>query len=298
MPRWRGRADAPVRQKLSVGRGWCNDHGKAAAYCTATQGLSVLSRDERNSISDAQASRNYHMSLLSEELEKGGWIPLVCVVEGEAVYVVPRLRKVVKPFSLEDIMEELGSLSSLPTDSERGITEIVTEHILRNYTEHVPCGGRLTRKVSDQVRDTARPLSQRATLQKVMELDNRIAELRAPFRAQRKPHQKAKRLLEADVMQNLGTREETVLTQSGPFVLRCRTHTRPSKFSVRDIAAAVKDATSHFVEGHSLDDRASASTVHAVQCEEFVDLLKSHLVQSSESAREPETKTKLQCVRG
>ena len=270
---------------------------KAVAYCTASQGLSALSRDERSSISDAVASRNYHLAALGEELEKHGWGPCSLTVNGEPVYVVARTRKVMKPFLLEDILVEVSSLGSLVVDGERSITDAITEHILRKYTEHVPCGARVTRKVPDAVRERCRALSNRTALEKVLELDERIAALKAPFKAMRKPHQKTKRLLESEVMENLGRQEATVDTPGGAFVLKCRTHTRPATFSAREIAAAVKEAAGSFVEGHSLDDRASTSTVDAVKCDEFADLLKTHLVQTAESAQEPQSQTKLQCVR-
>ena len=271
---------------------------KAVAYCTASQGLSTLSRTERNAIADAQSARAYHIQTLSDELKAANWSPKQSTIGDAPMFVVPRTRKVVAQFTLEDILHDLHStMHSVTENSERSIDELVAEHILQKYTEHVPCGARLTRKVSDDERAIAQPLTNTAALEKVVELDERLRALRQPFKDQRKPHQKTKRLLETEVMQNIGENEQTVNTGDGSFVLKCRTQRRPGKFSAREITRAVKEATSEFVEGHSLDDNASHATVAAMSCDEFVTLLASHLTQTASDAMEEETKVKLQCVR-
>lgn len=271
---------------------------KAAAYCTATQGLSALARDERNAIADTQSARTYHLQVLADELEASGWTPKVGTFGDGPMFVLPRNRKVVAPFTLEEVLADLqATMQSVSEDGERSVDDMIAETILQKYTEQVPCGARLARKVSEDVRISAQPLINASALQKVVELDERLKTLRQPFKEQRKPHQQTKRLLEPDVMQTLGESERTVSTGGGSFVLKCRTHRRPGKFSAKELARAVKDATAEFVEGHSLDDVASRATVNAVKCDEFVTLLSGHLTHTASDALEAETKVKLQCVR-
>lgn len=272
---------------------------KAIAYCTATQGLGILLRDERNIVADAQSARTYHMQALTDELKASNWTPKIGAVGDAPIYVLPRTRKVVAPFTLKEVLGDLqATIAEMTEDSERSIDEVVAELILQKYTQHIACGVRIVRKVSNEVREAARPVSNALALEKVVELDERLKTLRQPFKDKRKSHQKTKRLLEPDVMQTIGDIEQSVTTSDGSFVLKCRTHRRPGKFSAKELTRAVKDATVEFVEGHSLDDVASRATVHAVRCNEFVAILSNHLSQTADDALEDDAKVKLQCVRG
>lgn len=270
---------------------------KAIAYCAASQTIADLAREERGRISDKQTSRNYHMQLVADELKQRGWTPLRALVSGDSVFVLPRMRKAYKPFTLEDVLARTHLIGSLESDGERPIEEVLAEFILSEITEEVPCGARIARKVAEHVQHAAQPLRAVDALQRVLELDDELKQLREPFRTSRKPHQKTKRLLETDLMQAVGEREQSVDTSGGSYKLRCRARTTDGKFTAKDVARAVKTVSALFVEDHSLDEHATAPTVTAVKSADFTELLRKQLTEAADEAMEPTSKTTLQCVR-
>lgn len=270
---------------------------QAVAYCTASQTLSDLSREERSRIDDKQATRNYHMQLLTDELKQRDWTPLRADVNGEALFVLPRIRKAYKPFTLDDLLARTHMIGSLSADNDRSIDEVVADFVLAEYTEEVPCGARIVRKVGESVQRASESLHATEALQRVVELDDELKQLREPYRTSRKPHQKTKRLLEAELIQAMGDREESVDTTDGSYRLRCRMRTKEGTFSAKDVARAVKAASAHFVEGCSLEERASSQTVSACQSEDFTSLLRKQLTDAAEEASEASSKNTLQCVR-
>jgi hypothetical protein len=270
---------------------------KAVAYCAASHTLSELAREERARIGDKQATRNYHMQALSDELKQRAWAPLRADVNGETVFVIARVRKVYKPFTLDDVLARTHLIGSLTADSERSIDDVVAEFVLSEFTDEVPCGARITRKVGESVQRASEPLRTNDALRRVLELDEELKQLREPYRTSRKPHQKTKRLLETDLLQAVGDREESVDTTEGSYKLKCRAQTKEAKFSAKDVARAVKAASASFVEDHSLDERASSQTVSACQSEDFTSMLRKQLSEAAEETGETTSKSTLQCVR-
>lgn len=255
-------------------------------------------------VMDTHASRNYHLQILADELKARSWKPLHCSVNGKAVYVVARIRKAFKPFTLEGILQRTTALGSMSADGDKTIDEVVNEFILREYTELIPCGAHITRKVSSIEQQTAQPLTDRAALERVLELDAELKALRQSFRKSQKPHEKTKLLLEPDAMQAVGGTERDIATaggrrelkwEGGQYKLQCRTRTSGGDYQDarhqdgniplrKAICRAIKMATEAFVEDHSLDHRASASTVHAMQGVEFGELLRQRLSESADDA--------------
>lgn len=269
----------------------------ATAYCDAVHTLTELSRNEKSVIADTVSRRDYHMQALTDELKARSWVPLKGIVDGAVFYIVPRLKKIVRPFTVDDILTRATNFQTIACDDERSIRDAIVDLLTEGIVEQVPSKARITKKVSDDVAETAPLITDGLSLCKVLELEQQLKALRDPFKSQKKPLHKTRRLLEPDVMDAVGEIERGVDTPTGKYVLKRRANTQQSKFSLTDLTKVVREVTDSFLEEHSLDAQAKRQTISAISNGDFGDRLQKQISSSATEAEEPHTKLKLQCVR-